>query len=319
MTPAPPGFGYASHEYAASLPHIGEPRALVESGGWMLERPVPRAGLDQASGVTDLCAPYPLLSVPSPERLAEALGAWSDLTGGPVTATAVVDPLLQADPAALAAAFPDHLMVFKEHFVADLERPALEIASPHHRRDARRGLRRVEVERVPAPAATSAVWDAWKDLYAVLRRRHSIQGAAAFPGASFDALTATPGLEAYVARKGREVCGMQLWIRDGPHAWYHLAATNEVGYAEGAAYALMASALDELRTNGVETALLGAGAGSTSGTVQDGLTRFKGGFATRTLPAHLGGRVLNRGAYEALAASRGPVAHDDWFPRYRHP
>ena len=61
---------------------------------------------------------------------------------------------------------------------------------------------------------------------------------------------------------------------------------------------------------------LGAGAGLTAD-AEDGLSRFKRGWATGVRPVHFCGRVLDPVEYERLAA-RSRERAGGYFPAYRH-
>jgi hypothetical protein len=104
---------------------------------------------------------------------------------------------------------------------------------------------------------------------------------------------------------------MALWLVDPPSAHYHLAAYSREGYEVSASYAIFEVALRHLATLGVRWVDLGASPGS--GAAQDGLERFKSGWANDSRMAHLCGRVLDRAAYERLSRE----SEGGWFPAYR--
>jgi hypothetical protein len=90
-----------------------------------------------------------------------------------------------------------------------------------------------------------------------------------------------------------------------------LAAYSDVGYQLKASYALFWHALEWLAER-VSLVSLGGAAGISVET-QDGLARFKQGWATETRLAYLCGRVLHPERYAALA----PSQPTDFFPAYR--
>ena len=203
------GTGYGSAQYAASLIHLGEALPLPASGAHLVRRPI-------GDGPHwDAAAPYPLLSPARPERLAGDLQALDGAAEGPVSVTAVIDPLAGATEEQLRAAFPDHLRPFKRHYLVELDRPLEEFVSSHHLRYLRRGLANVEVTEVPYSGDSL---ERWIELYARLVERHGITGAAAFSRESFEALAAAPGLVAFAARMEGRVVGMQLWLQEGERA-----------------------------------------------------------------------------------------------------
>ena len=294
--------GYRHPAYAAALDDLGTPRALARSGAWILERTIP--GTDARDGMG--C--YPLFACARWPALPDDVRA---LERALVTLVVVTDPFGAYDRALLERTFGDVVVPFKEHFVVDLARPLEQIASSHHRRNARRARAAVAVERLDAPASHAAEWCA---LYAALARRHGICGPAAFPARSLAAQLRVPGLVAFRARAGATTIGMTLWFVEDGVAYYHLGAYADRGYALGASFVLFWEALRALREEAA-WASLGAGAGLRPDP-DDGLARFKAGWATGTRTAWLCGRVLDRARHEALVgATRAPAT--GYFPAYR--
>jgi hypothetical protein len=290
-----PARGYADPGYAASLSEFGEPRRLALSGGWLLERPVPDGSAH------DLVGSYPLFSCPDWDRLPEDV---AELEGTAVSVVLVADPLAEVGQWELKRAFPEHVVPFKRHHVRELDQPLR--LPEHHRRHIRRASSAVEVEVCARPVDHL---DDWTRLYAGLAKRHSLTGMRAFSRTAFRRQLELPGLVAVRAERDGDTVGMALWLEDAPNAYYHLAAYSPAGYEVSASYALFALAFDHLRELGVRVVELGGGTGS------DGLTRFKGGWATGERVAHLCGRVLDRAAYDRLT-SEGAA---EWFPAYREP
>ena len=290
--------GYSDPAYVASLSEFGVPRPLPASGGWLLEREVP------GSPHKDLMGPYPILAC----RDWSALPADMEAIEDAVSAVVVADALAEVDVPMLRRAFPDRVVPFKRHHVRDLARPVDMPA--HHRRHLRRASAAVDVEICPEPLAHL---DEWVDLYGLLVVRHSVAGISAFSTRAFARQLALPGLLALRAVHDGETVGMALFFEDSPNAWYHLAAYSEQGYAVSASYALFAVAIERLRECGVRRLDLGGSAGARPH--EDGLARFKRGWANEERMAHLCGRVLDRDAYERLAAGYP----GDWFPAYRAP
>jgi hypothetical protein len=148
--------------------------------------------------------------------------------------------------------------------------------------------------------------DDWTRLYAGLAARHGLVGIRAFSREAFERQLAMPGMVAVRAERDGETVGMALWLADPPVAHYHLAAYSASGYEVSASYALFDLALRHLREHAVGRVDLGGSTG-------EGLDRFKRGWANEQRTAHLCGRVLDRPAYERLAAGRAT----EWFPAYR--
>jgi hypothetical protein len=292
------GRAYSAPGYAASLSEFGLPRALPRSGGWLLEREI-------AGGAGhDLMGPYPLFSCADWDGLPEDLHS----LGGAVSVVLVADPLAGLGESELRRAFPDRVVPFKRHHVCDLSAPAK--LPEHHRRHLRRSAAALEVEVCADPLEHL---DDWVRLYAGLAERHGLAGVRAFSREAFRCQLALPGAVAVRAERDGATVGMAIWLEDAPNAWYHLAAYSPEGYEVSASYSLFAVALDHLRELGVHRVDLGGAAGAAD--ADDGLTRFKRGWATHQRTAHLCGRVLDREAYERLAGD----AASDWFPAYREP
>jgi Acetyltransferase (GNAT) domain len=288
--------GYAGFRYAESLAEFGDPRALPLSEGWLLERPVP------GGDARDLIGPYPLF----------ACGNWSGLPADfealenrAVSVVLVADPLGGADQRDLERAFPDLMRPYKRHHVLDLDRPGP--LPEHHRRHIRRAAEAVDVEVCADPTQHL---DDWTRLYSGLADHHGLAGIRAFSRAAFARQLAMPGLVAVRAERDGATVGMALWLADGPTAHYHLAAYSPEGYEVSASYAIFDLAHQHLRGRGVRWVDLG---GVPDGSAE-GLERFKRGWASGERTAYLCGRVLDRAAYERLAAGRDA----DWFPAYRN-
>jgi hypothetical protein len=226
-----------------------------------------------------------------------------------LSVVAVADPLGSWDMGHLRAAFPDHLIPFKRHQVRDLHRPAPLPA--HHRRQLRRAARAVDVEVCAEPLEHL---DDWVALYDGLVARRRLTGISAFSRESFRQQLAVPRMLALRAHRGGVTMGMTLWLIGGDTAYYHLGASTPAGYELSASYALFAVAFEHLRGLGVDRVDLGGSAGAQHS--DDGLFRFKRGWANAEAPAYLGGRVVDRGAYAALSTAAGTTT---WFPAYRAP
>ena len=155
----------------------------------------------------------------------------------------------------------------------------------------------------------------WCRLYETLIARHGITGIAAFSPASLAAQLAVPGMVAVRADCEGQTVGMVLWYRSGDVAYYHLGAYDARGYALRASYAIFATSMRVLAEQGVRWLSLGAGAGVRTD-ADDGLTRFKRGWATGTRTAYLCGRILDRPAYTTLCRARA-VSPGTYFPGYR--
>ncbi|MFL5493748.1 MAG: GNAT family N-acetyltransferase [Gemmatimonadales bacterium] len=295
--------GYAHPSYAASLAEFGTIRPLPESGGHLLERPIPGHPYRDAMGC------YPLFACRDWTRLAGDL----DAIGRTLVSVALVaDPFGPSNPSVLERCF-DRVVAFKQHFVVDLGRPMGTGVSSHHRRSAQRALRQVSVEWVDDPPGFAAEWCA---LYRVLTGRHGIRGLPAFSETALARQLAVPGIAVLRARRDSETLGATLWYRQGEFAYYHLGAYAEAGYHLRVSFALFWTAVESFAAAGLRWLDLGGAAGSQSGGADDGLARFKQGWATDSRTAYLCGRVFDPMAYQHLAAASG-VPQTDYFPAYR--
>ncbi len=295
--------GYQSEEYARSLDEAGTPRRLERSGGWVLDRPIAGRPDRDAMGC------YPLFACRDWSALAADLDGLGDL----VSLVLVTDPFGDFDPSRQGAWFNRGAVPFKAHHVVELGPPVERLASPHHRRNARKALDRMAIERLDDP--TRAL-DDWRRLYAVLVDRHEVRGLAAFSRASFARQLAVPGLVAFRAEAGGSTVGMLLWYVRGDVAYYHLGAYDESGYALNASFALFWRAIGWFAANGdVRWLDLGAGAGlDREG--PGGLDRFKAGWSTGTRPAYLCRHVFRADRYDELVRDAGTVG-SAYFPAYR--
>ncbi len=296
---------YAHAQYAQSLADFGSPRHLPGCGGWVLERPVP--GLPRRR---DAAGCYPLF------RCADWSGLGDDLAAlrrdKLVSLTLVADPLSVPPPERLGQWFDGIVLPYKRHHLVDLAVPFVEATCAHHRRYARRCARLATIEVCAEPLRHL---DSWCRLYAELAARHAMTGPARFSREAFARQLALPTVRLLhaVAADG-EVLGLQMWFVEGDLAWYHLGAHGAAGQRAGVSFGLFAAAFDLLREAGVRVVDLGAGAGLADDP-DDGLSRFKAGWATRTATAWLCGAVLDAKAYAQLGAD-GPTA---FFPAYRAP
>jgi hypothetical protein len=306
--PSPPGSGpnvtgYLSPQYADSLSEFGVPRRLPQSGGWVLERPIPESQYRDAVGC------YPLFCCTGWGGLQSDVASLSDDL---VSLCLVADPFGEYHVEDLRRIF-DLVLPFKQHLVADLSRAAPSFVSAHHRREVSQALRQVEVERCERPLS---FLDEWVALYTFLRARHSITGISAFSAHAFEKQLAAPGLVMFRAWSQSRTVGIHLWYVQRDVAYFHLAAANAEGYRLGASYALLWQALASLPDE-VRWLDLGS-APDRSSRATAALQQWKAGWSTGTRAAFLCGKVLQPATYRRLVeASR--IAPTGYFPAYRAP
>lgn len=300
--------GYMHRAYAESLSEFGAPRPLAQSGGWVLDRGI------EGSPHADAMGCYPMFSCPDWSRLRADLDDLGRGANAPVSLALVADPFGDHDEAYLKECFGDVVAPFKQHFVADLGREPAEFVHAHHRRNARRAAREVEVE---ACARAADFLGDWCALYRVLVARHEVRGIAAFSEQSFARQLGVPGARALRAVRDGETVGMLLWYVQGDVAHYHLGAYSERGYELRASFALFQFALGHFARAGLRWLNLGGapGAGGAAAAAS-GLGRFKQGWASDARTAYFCGRVFDRGRYDEIVRAKGAPA-TAYFPAYR--
>jgi hypothetical protein len=201
---------------------------------------------------------------------------------------------------------------FKEHFIIDLSRDVNIFVSSHHRRNARKALRHVCVESCHNPTQFT---NEWIELYTTLIGRHNIKGIPAFSEESFVKQLGVPGIVMFRATHKEIIVGMTLWYVQEDRGYYHLGAYSDVGYELSASFGLFWFSIEYFTTNGLRWLDLGAGAGTTSNSM-DGLTRFKRGWSTGTRTAYFCGRIFDHVRYSEIVNARN-ATETRHFPAYR--
>lgn len=294
---APNYHPYRDAAYAKALSGAGDPIEVTAWGTWALRRPIPGGTLLDAAGL------YPLVAFGENADL--GAGRYFLESSGLVSFVGVTDPFTAPTPEMLASVF-DVCRPFKQHAVID-RRVGPPDFSRHHRSEIKRAARRCVVEKLPL----SNHIDRWVELYEELITHRNITGMAAFSRQYFERLASMPTIGCFAARHADGIVAMSLWLRSDRIAYYHLAASNSIGYGVSASYLIQAAAIEEYADCDVIN--LGGVAGfKDSG--DDGLARFKRGFANSSATAHLCGMVLDREVYAALAAGGD---ESGYFPAYR--
>jgi hypothetical protein len=172
-------------------------------------------------------------------------------------------------------------------------------------------MRHLTVERCVDPVRHE---DDWLRLYAHLATRRDLRGGAAFPDEALVRQLRVPGMVMLRAVADGDTVGMTLWYHHDDVGYYHLGASDPVGYRLGASHALLWASIEQL-SDVVAWLDLGAAPGVATD-ADDGLTRFKRGWSTGSRTAYLCGAVLDPRRYERLVTSTG-TACADYFPAYR--
>ncbi len=290
---------YATLEYARTLANAGTPLDIQEWQCPVMVRP-------WGDEYRDAIGPYPLACL-SPDS--DLFGGLQRLrVAGLLTATLVVDGLVGPPLATLRESF-DVAGAYKTHYLMD---PAVGPyrPTPHHAHEIKRAIKRgVEVRFVDL----HDIIEAWCGLYEQLQSRHDIAGAQRFSHESFRQLADCQGLHTVGAYWNDLLVSCHLWFEHEGRVWSHLAASNDDGYANGAAYAIYDVALQHFSRQLVN---LGGAAGIERDS-SDGLARFKAGFSNRTTIAHIFGSVLNPSVYAVL--TQPTLSSGGYFPAYRSP
>jgi hypothetical protein len=290
--------GYRHPAYAKSLAEFGEPRELPCSGGWLLERTVPRSTERDAMGC------YPIFSAGNWPGLAKDL---AELGPRLISVALVADPFDDYTPEQLSSWF-DRVVGFKEHYVVDFSAP-LQV-SKHHSYYARKAAREVRIEAGPPPKNFAQQWTV---LYEALVQRHGLKGIKAFSRAAFEVQMDIPGMIVFRALEKDSLVGAHLWYEQRGVAYSHLAAATERGYDLNCSYAIYAAVLEYFRPK-VRWVNFGAGAGTANR--QNGLGWFKEGWSNGTRTTYFCGRILNRERYDALV-KESQKEEETYFPAYR--
>lgn len=295
--------GYLHPQYAQSLIEFGEPFELPASEGWILKRPIP--GTSQFDGMG--C--YPIFTCENWQGLETDLSLLEDQL---VSLSLVTDPFGQYTPQELLRFFKDVARPYKEHYVVDLMQQPQTFVSPHHQRNAHKALQKVKVEICGNPIQHL---DEWCLLYDNLIERHDIKGMTRFSRTSFARQLNVPGMIAFRAIAGEKTVGMLLWAIQNNVGYYHLGAYSSEGYKLKASFALFWTLLEYFKNNGLAWLSLGAGAGL-QGDEEDGLTRFKRGWATGTRTVFFCGRIFNVEKYQdSIWVNK--TKDINYFPAYR--
>lgn len=293
--------GYLHPAYMESLSEFGVPTELPNSKGWFLKRNIP--GYPEWDGLGS----YPYLACCNWPGLADDLKSVSrDL----VSFSAVPDPFGKYELTELQRCFGDHVVHFKDHYVADLLQPPEKIISKHHRQHAEKALRQVEVEICLEPLR---YLDQWCSLFEISARKFQISGIRAYSRSSFNHQFRVPGITMTLARNRGELVAAHIWHIHENVAYAHLAAASPLSYDLGAAYALYH---EEVHYFPGKVRWLDWGGEPGASPNKPGLSFFKKGWSTGMRPVYFCGRIFNRRRYDEITQARG-VSSTTYFPAYR--
>ncbi len=294
--------GYSHLTYAQSLGEFGKLLELPTSKGWIIKRSIPKTSEFDAMGC------YPIFACQDWSKLGKDLSRVGDQL---VSLSLITDPFGKYTPQDLKHYFKDIARPYKEHFIVDLRKKPDDFVSRHHQRNVRKGLSKIEVEVCVKPIR---FLDEWVSLYNGLIIRHAVTGMTKFSRNAFFKQLNTPGIVAFLARSNSKIVGMLLWYIQNNVGYYHLGAYSVEGYQQQASFALFWKSIEYFSDTGVNSLSLGAGAGTRG--KDDGLTRFKSGWATGTRTAYFCGRIFDKSKYKTLSAMYNKQ-NTDYFPAYR--
>jgi len=294
--------GYYSKQYALAIASGRNIVSLEHSGSWWIQQPL------HDLAFFDYVAPYPLCCC-ADWRLLKADVRDLHQIDGLVSVYFTTDPFGNWTVEELKDCFPDVCRVFKDHFVIDLRLAKDTYISKHHKRRITKLAKSVDVEVTLEPITKLPEW---LKLYNHLKQRHSIKGVTAFSIESFELQLQIPGVVAFIASIANEIVGMVLFYVMGHVAYYHLGAYSYQGYGNSVSYSLFDQAIDYFKAKSPNWINLGASGGMEKR--DDGLTRFKSGWASGTKPVYFCGNIINANIYKHL--SKG--TESNYFPAYRN-
>lgn len=224
----------------------------------------------------------------------------------------VTDPFGKYDEELLKKCFPSLCSRYKEHYVIDLRETFSSYISGHHKRNAKKAMENIKVEKIDNAYRH---FKDWQSLYKNLINRHSIKGVAKFSIVSFEQQFNVPGLVTFRATHNDQTVGMLLFYVQNEIAYYHLGAYSDEGYELNASFALFYDAIKHFSDKNLQWLSLGAGAGIENDG-NDGLSRFKKGWSTGTKQTYFCGRIFVQKKYKELLLAKG-IFDTGYFPAYR--
>lgn len=295
--------GYLHKKYADSLSEFGQPMKLEHCGGWIIKQSITDTPFQDAMGCYPLfvCRDWSMLPVDLQE-----------LEDKVVALSIVSDPFGNYDPVFLQEIFSDVCIPFKNHFIANLQKPVEKYVSKHHIRYAKRALTKLEIHCAEKPGQ---LLERWVELYAHLIHKHNIRGIARFSTKAFEQQLKIPGTIVFQADDSKEILGMAIFYVKNDVAYYHLGAYSGKGYEMRASFGIFWQAIHYFTEIGLRWLNLGGGAGLNEN-ADDGLSRFKRGWASETKDAFFCGKIFNKQKYSELVTKAG-VSSSDYFPQYR--
>jgi hypothetical protein len=292
--------GYLNPKYAASLSEFGEPVHLSNCDGWILSREI--EGFDDY----DAMGCYPIFACRDWSLFHQDIDRLQDQF---VTLALVPDPFGDYDKEYLESCL-DFVIPYKQHFIVKLNSPIEEIVTKHHRYYARKALKSIQVDVVSQP---ELFIDEWVLLYEYLIQRHNLSGIKAFSRKAFEDQLRIPGMVVLRAKSEDTTVGAHLWFQQDNIVYSHLAAFSPLGYDLMASYALYWFAIEYFSPH---FEILDLGAGSGIEAKQDGLSKFKRGWASEKKIAYFCGKIFDQKKYGLIIRTLD-IEDTNYFPAYR--
>lgn len=197
---------------------------------------------------------------------------------------------------------------YKVHSIRDLDTYVIEALPENHRRNIRSAVKAgLAVHSIASPADLAEnVFEVYQNLV----ERHKIEGQTNYTLEQFKLLLGAPGALLFEVTSGSEVLNYSLFYRSGDKVYYHLSCQTEIGYALKSNFLMMHYAFKCFRTWGFEAVEIG---GTPDGSESSGLSRFKSGFANRSVTNKIYNIILEPQIYKEL--SKGKTG--DFLPKYR--
>lgn len=295
--------GYLNQKYAHSFEELGKPIQLPQSKGWILKRKIPESSYYDAMGC------YPLFSCQNWSKLYDDLENMDDDI---ISLSIITDPFGDYNIKYLKKCFKDIVINYKNHFVVDLNKDINNIVTKGHRKNSRKGLKKITVEVIKDPMQ---FLEEWESLYDFLIKKHNIKGMLTFSHQAFKNQFKVPGFTIFRAIHNDETVGMNSWYIEKDVGYAHLAAYTEIGYKMYASYALFWYIIDFFSKRGLRWLELGSAPGMKN-KVNEGLSQFKRGWSTGTKPVYLCGRIFDNSKYSEIVKAK-KIVDTDYFPAYR--
>lgn len=287
---------YTTSLYVDSLNHIGKTYLVPEWETSVLIRKI-------NNHFEDIFGPYPLTILPKNCNIQGGLQRLRN--SGFVSATLILDDFHRPDLNQLQDAFTI-VTPFKTHLITNLQTTNHNYTK-HHRYYIKKALEKVTVKKFDLEKYLTE----WGQLYQELATKHNLSSLHKFSAAHHHALSQLPGVTAIGAWIEDKLVSAHIFVSDGNYVHSHLAASNQEGYSCGAAYAINDAAIKFFK----DTKLINFGGGAgLSSQINDGLFKFKQGFANDQSQSYLCGVILDPKKYEDLTNRKEPTT---FFPAYR--